>query len=63
MGLYALVFAGMTPFGSLLIGTVAEHLGIRVACALGGLSGLVAVLALVLTFHRTGLKWARGGDW
>ena len=33
MGLYALAFAGMTPFGALLIGFVAEHLGVRVACA------------------------------
>ncbi len=62
MGLYALVFAGMTPFGSLLVGTLAEHLGVRVACAFGGLSGLVAVTALVLVFHRTGLGWTRGAD-
>ena len=63
MGLYALVFAGMTPLGSLLVGTIAEHLGVRVACAVGGLSGLVAVIALVLVFQRTGLGWRRGPDW
>jgi len=63
MGLYALVFAGMTPFGSLLVGTIAEHLGVQVACALGGLSGLVAVIALVVVFHRTGVAWTRGSDW
>ena len=43
MGLYALAFAGMTPFGSLLVGTIAEHLGVRAACALGGGAGLVAL--------------------
>jgi MFS family permease len=62
MGLYALVFAGMTPVGSLLVGTVAEHFGVRTACALGGLSGLVTVVALVLVFHRTGIAWTRGYD-
>ena len=39
MGLYALAFAGMTPFGSLLVGTIAEHLGVRTACAIGGTTG------------------------
>ena len=57
MGLYALCFAGMTPFGSLLVGSVAEHLGVRAACALGGASGLVALAALVLVGRRTGLTW------
>jgi MFS family permease len=62
MGLYALVFAGMTPFGSLLVGTIAEHVGVRAACALGGLSGLVAVIALVFVAHRAGLVWTRGHE-
>ena len=34
--LYALAFAGMTPFGPLLVGTIPEQLGVRTACALGG---------------------------
>jgi MFS family permease len=55
MGLYALAFAGMTPFGSLLIGTIAEHLGVRVACAVSGGAGLLAVTALGLVVSRT--KW------
>ncbi|MGH7332471.1 MAG: MFS transporter [Candidatus Rokuibacteriota bacterium] len=62
MGLYALVFAGMTPVGSLLVGTIAEHMGVRAACALGGLSGFVAVMALVLVFHRMGLGWTGAPD-
>jgi MFS family permease len=60
MGLYALTFAGMTPFGSLLIGTMAEHFGVRVACAAGGAAGLLAVTALVLVARRGGLVWSHG---
>jgi MFS family permease len=52
MGLYALAFAGMTPFGSLLVGTVAEHLGVRTACALGGTTGLLAVGVLAFVALR-----------
>jgi hypothetical protein len=57
MGLYALANAGMTPFGSVLMGLLAERLGVRAACALGGGSGLVAVIVLVLVARRTGLAW------
>jgi len=60
MGLYALAFAGMTPLGSLLVGTIAQYLGVRAACLLGGGSGLVAVAALVLVGRRTGLAWTHG---
>jgi len=56
MGLYALANAGMTPFGSLLVGTIAEHLGVRTACALGGGSGLVAIIVLVLIGRRAGVR-------
>ena len=49
MGLYALAFAGMTPFGALLIGFVAEHMGVRVACGLSGGCGLAAMAALLLS--------------
>jgi MFS family permease len=52
MGLYAMAFAGVTPFGSLLIGTMAEHLGVRSACALGGATGLLAIGALALAWRR-----------
>ncbi len=60
MGLYALAFAGMTPFGSLLIGTVAEHLGVRAACGLGGATGLLAIGALTLLARRTRHPWTLG---
>ena len=52
MGLYAMAFAGMTPFGSLFIGTLAERVGVDAACALGGASGLLAVAALVFAYRR-----------
>ncbi|HXD95874.1 MAG TPA: MFS transporter [Candidatus Acidoferrum sp.] len=55
MGLYALAFAGMTPFGSLLIGTVAEHFGVRAACAVSGGCGLLAIATLALVATR--FKW------
>ncbi|HEY7437150.1 MAG TPA: MFS transporter [Methylomirabilota bacterium] len=62
MGLYALANAGMTPFGSLLVGTLAERLGVRAACALGGGSALVAVAVLVLVARRPGLDWTPRRD-
>lgn len=52
MGLYALVFAGMTPFGALIMGTVAEHWGVSRACAVGGSVGLLLILALTLGWRR-----------
>jgi L-alanine-DL-glutamate epimerase-like enolase superfamily enzyme len=59
MGLYALAFAGMSPFGSLLVGTVAEHFGVRIACAVSGGLGLIAIAALALVATR--LKWQNLG--
>ena len=51
MGLYALVFVGVTPIGSLFVGTTAEHFGVLTACAVAGGAGLASVLALTT-------KWA-----
>jgi MFS family permease len=63
MGLYALANAGMSPFGALLIGTIAEHFGVRAACALGGGGGLVAIAFLALIGRRRGLAWTSGREW
>lgn len=52
MGLYALVFAGMTPIGALIMGTVAEHWGVSRACAVGGGAGLLLILALTGAWRR-----------
>lgn len=52
MGLYALVFAGMTPIGSLLMGTIAERWGVARACAVGGTTGLLLVSGLTFAWRR-----------
>jgi predicted MFS family arabinose efflux permease len=53
MGLYALVFAGMTPIGSLLMGSVAERWGVASACRVGGAMGVLLVSGLTLAWrHR-----------
>lgn len=57
MGLYTVTFAGMTPFGSLLIGVIAEHQGIRTACAAGGAFGLLGVAVIVVIARRAGIRW------
>ncbi len=50
MSLYAMVFAGATPFGALAIGYVAETFGTPAACAAGGAGGLLSVA--LLTIYR-----------
>ena len=57
MGLYTVTFAGMTPFGSLLVGMIAEHWGVRAACGAGGVIGLLGVALLVMIAHRAGIVW------
>ncbi len=57
MGLYTVTFAGMTPFGSLLVGFVAERQGVRAACAVGGAIGLLGIAVLVAIAHRAGFAW------
>jgi predicted MFS family arabinose efflux permease len=52
MGLYALVFAGMTPIGALLMGAIAERWGVAWACAVGGAAGLLLVSGLTLAWYR-----------
>jgi predicted MFS family arabinose efflux permease len=50
MGLYALVFAGMTPIGSLIMGSIAERWGVARACAVGGMMGLLLISSLTLAW-------------
>ena len=52
MSLYALVFSGVTPIGALLIGFLAEALGVPVASAVGGGLGVISVLALTALWVR-----------
>jgi predicted MFS family arabinose efflux permease len=51
MSLYAVVFAGVTPFGALAVGYVAEKLGAPAACAAGGTGGLLSVAVLTVLWH------------
>jgi predicted MFS family arabinose efflux permease len=64
MSLYALVFAGVTPLGSLLVGTVAETLGTPAACAIGGTGGVLSVAVLTWLWRHQGrsLEWGGGGQ-
>ena len=51
MSLYAFVFAGITPFGSLVIGLIAEKLGTPAACAVGGSAGMLSVALLTVLWR------------
>jgi MFS family permease len=52
MALHVLLFLGTTPLGAPVVGWLAEHYGPRAAIALGGLSSLVAALAIGLVQVR-----------
>jgi len=52
MSLYAFVFAGMSPIGSFLAGSMAQLFGVSRAFAAGGGLGLVCVLALIFWWRR-----------
>ncbi len=53
MSIYAFVFIGLTPLGSIFVGTLAEWFGVSVAYALAGGVALASILGL-------GLLWRRG---
>lgn len=56
MSLYGFVLAGVTPIGSLLVGTIAEWFGVSIAYALGGGLGVACVLGLGALWQRV---WSR----
>ena len=56
MSVYAFVFVGVTPIGSVFVGTVAEWFGASAAYAAGGGLGLLSVLALTALWTR---GWGR----
>jgi len=51
MSLNTLVFAGSTPIGAFLVGSVAEAAGVAAALLVAGAGGLVSVLALLVWWH------------
>ena len=46
MALHTLMFAGMTPFGAFLVGSVTQALGARAGFLVTGAGGLVSILAV-----------------
>ena len=52
MSLYAMAFVGASPFGSFLVGAIAESFGVPTACAVGGGSGFVLVSLLAARWRR-----------
>jgi MFS family permease len=45
MSVYSMMFMGMAPFGALMGGFVAEHLGAPIAVAIGGAGSIAAAIA------------------
>ena len=52
MSLYAFVWVGVTPLGSLFVGTIADWYGVAAAYAAGGGVALVLILGLALLARR-----------
>jgi Major Facilitator Superfamily. len=52
MSVYTIVFLGITPFGSLLSGTVAHFWGTPAAFAVGAVLGLLSMVILLLRERR-----------
>jgi predicted MFS family arabinose efflux permease len=52
MGVYMMVFAGATPLGASLIGSVAEGAGVPAACLAGGGIALLGVLVQLARWQR-----------
>jgi predicted MFS family arabinose efflux permease len=52
MGVYMMVFAGATPLGASLIGSVAEGVGVPAACLVGGGLALLGVLVQLARWRR-----------
>ena len=48
MSLYTMAFLGVMPLGSLLAGTLADHVGVMLTLQLAGLAGLIAALVFAL---------------
>jgi MFS family permease len=52
MSLYAIVFVGVTPLGSIIVGTIAEWFGVAAAYALAGVAALTFIVVLGLVWRR-----------
>jgi MFS family permease len=61
MGVYSCLILGLSPFGSLQAGFVAEHLGVRVAVASGGAVCLVVASVVAWEMRREPRPVVSGG--
>jgi predicted MFS family arabinose efflux permease len=52
MGLYSFVFVGVTPIGSFLMGTIAEHAGVAESYLVGGLGSLLGITVVMAWWSR-----------
>jgi MFS family permease len=60
MGFYSFVVLGLAPLGSLEAGWIAEHFGVRVAVATGGVACLLVASAVSWQMWRTRAPGLRG---
>jgi hypothetical protein len=56
VALYAMGFLGMMPWGSLVLGFIAEHLGTGAAVAIGG--GICILAAALAWADRRDARWS-----
>jgi MFS family permease len=62
MGVYSFLILGLSPFGSLQAGYVAEHLGVRTAYAVGGIICMLVALGLTISMRRDRNQSPDGSD-
>jgi len=54
MGIWALIFGGMTPIGGIEAGTISHYFGVRAALAVGaGVCGLAALVVWIVVRQRS----------
>ena len=56
MAVYSMMFMGMAPFGALLGGAIADHVGAPIAVATGGVASIVGAIGLAKSFRFSGAK-------
>ena len=49
---FIMAFAGMQPFGNLIVGSIAHLIGVQLTVLLQGIAGLITILFFIPTFKR-----------
>jgi MFS family permease len=52
MSFYTMAFFGMQPFGSFLLGIIADYIGARYTLALQGAAGLLTAIVFIILFYK-----------